>query len=61
MQTDLLIFPSNLSISISAKFHYSNPQSKEISWQALPMATFFDPASNLTGNLMVHYTVAKIC
>jgi len=61
MQTDLLIFPSNFSISISAKIHYSNPQSKEISWLALLMATFFIQLSNLPGNLMAYYTVAKIC
>jgi len=60
MQTDLLIFPSNFSISISTKHHYLNPQSKEISWQALLMVTFLIQLSNLPGNLMVYYTVAKI-
>jgi len=43
------------------KIHYSNPQSKEISWQALLMDTFLLQLSNLPGNLMVYYTVAKIC
>jgi len=58
MQTD---FPSNFSISISTKFRYSNPQSKEISWRTLLMATFLIQLSHLIGNLMVYYTVAKIC
>jgi len=52
MQTDLLIFPSNFSISISTKIHYLNPQSKEISLQVLLMATFLIQLSNLHGNLM---------
>jgi len=47
MQTDLLK-SSNFSISISTKIHYLNPQSKEVSWQALLMITFFDLAFKFT-------------
>jgi len=46
-----LVF-SDLAAGISKirinKIHYLNPQSKEISWRALLMATFFDSAFKFT-------------
>jgi len=46
MQNDLFNF------SISTKFIILNPQSKEISWQALLMATFLIQLSNLPSNII---------
>jgi len=59
-KTDLLIFPSNFSISISTKIHSLKPQSKENFLVNVVNSYLFIQLLNLTGNLMVYYTVAKI-
>jgi len=46
-QTDLFNFFFNFPQYFN-KLRYSNPQPKEISWQALLKATFFDSAFKFT-------------
>jgi len=63
MQTDLLIFLLTFP-SVLEQNSLLKPTIKEISWRALLITAFLDfliQLSNLPGNLMVYYTVAKIC
>jgi len=62
MQIDLLSFSSNFSISISTKFiTQTHKQKKLILLVSVANGYFFNQLSNLPGNFMVYYTVAKIC
>jgi len=59
MQNDFQ-FSFQLSHVFQQKFITQTHNQKKNSWKALLMATFLIQLSNLPGNFMVYYAVAKI-